>query len=497
MTKKTEAAIPDTAMMATFFSAKNVRGISSLAIEPGKVTTILGANASGKSSLLDALKATLGRGTLRNLKRIGSDEDPETVLVLGDGQYRIEKSADKTVVKERVGDSAAYKHVARPQAFLDSLCDTQLSDPAAFLLARPADRLDMFLKALPIEVDWAQLQDDLGAWPEALGMDAVARLHPLVGLALVRDALFEERTGVNRSHKDKAASAYELLKAIPAEPPVAPEKAIAEAEGRLQKLDEAKGATTKASDDRKAVLRAELTTAVAKDKAATDAATAGLRGASERECSELRAACERQCSELERASASQCSELERDSETRSSALRKGTEAQWAHDTAANAAELEATNGKITETSAVIATLREQSERATKDKTSRELAARFETEAEGMKEHAGLLSAAIDNLDKARQALAKDLPIEGVEAQGKDLLIDGVPFDMTNKGARVELAVKVVALRSKGLPVPLVFLDEAEALDPETFALLKKRLEKERPQVFFARVTSGPLTVETS
>ena len=69
-------------MKVTSISIKHVMGFKEKSIVAGKVTEISGGNAVGKTSLLEAVKATLGRGALGRLARVDSDETPETVLTI-------------------------------------------------------------------------------------------------------------------------------------------------------------------------------------------------------------------------------------------------------------------------------------------------------------------------------------------------------------------------------------------------------------------------------
>ena len=462
-------------MKVSSISVKDVLGIQEMRVSCGKVTTVSGGNATGKSSLLEAIKATLGRGALGRLARFGTDEEPETVLVLDDGAYRVERSAKKTRVKKRVGDSAAYEDVPRGQSFLDSLFDAQLSNPVSFLTAKPGDRVDLLLEALPIEIDWDALPKKLGAWPEGFEVSAVSGLHPLVGLALVREALFSERTGVNRSQKDKAASAYELKKSIPAAPAEAVEDAIQEAEAKLNSLRETEAGREAAISAREGTLRAEFKAEAAK-----------LRKASEAKQAEVRAAAERECMALEK----KCNEEVQ-------TLQEATQADMDHAEEEATPEGDALRTKIVDQAADLATLREQAKRATQDAESRRLAQKFEAEAEALEADSGKLTQGIDNLDATRRALATDLPIEGLEVRGKDIYIDDIPYDQVNTSRKIRLAVQIATLRAKDQELPVLFVDGAEALDKDQFALLVKELEKSPAQVFLARVDEGPLSVEAS
>jgi energy-coupling factor transporter ATP-binding protein EcfA2 len=460
-------------MKVTSLTVKDVLGIQELSIEVGKVTTISGRNATGKSSLLGAIKATLGRGALGRLARIGTDEDPETVLVLDDGKYRVERSAKKTKVKKQVGGSAAYEDVPRGQSFLDSLVDADLQNPVSFLTAKPADRVDLLLEALPLEIDWEALPKELGCWPAGMEVAAVADLHPLIGLAIVREGLYDERTGVNRSQKDKASSAYELKKSVPAEPTVAPEEAIAGVEANLSGLRSSLSGMEAAQEAREATSRAVFKAEAAK-----------LRKASEAAQAELRAACERECQALERQAGAKVDQAR-------TLADEGLDRAASEHLAATADLL----AKITGESGSLATLREQSKRSVQDAESRRLADKFEAESDELKLAADLLTQGIENLDDARRALAKNLPIEGLEVRGKEIYLDDIPFTTLNTAERIKLAVQIATLRAKSQKLPVLFVDGAEALDRDQFKILVRELKKSSAQVFLARVEQGDLKVE--
>lgn len=448
-------------MRVNSISIKDVLGIQELSVEVGKVTTISGANATGKSSLLKAIKATLGRGALGNLTRVGG-ADPETVLVLDDGAVRVERFANKTKVKKRVGDSAAYEDIPRGQAYLSSLFDAELSNPVAFLTAAPKERVDLLLAALPLEVDWAQFRETVG-WPTGMEPDAVAGLHPLEALSLVRSCLYEERTGVNRSAKDKASSAYELAKAIPANLPEDPAVEIKKLEERLAVLRQTEGGAQASQQAHEAEISGDFRAQAAKVRTACAEAKAKLNAEADAEVERLRTAAD--------------AKMEANDAQTEEALRE-------------------VRAGIEQDAGALAALRQASKDAVRIGEVRRQAEQFQTEAGALQADSKRLTGSIDALDEFRRALAKDLPIEGVEVRGKELFVEGVVYDQVNTSRQIRLAVDIAVLRANP-DLPVLFVDGAEALDRDRFKMLVDELEKSPAQVFLARVTEGPLKVEAS
>jgi hypothetical protein len=461
-------------MRVTRFIGKDVLGLQDVDIECGKITTISGANAVGKSSVLEGIRATLGRGALGRLARVGAEDEPETVLVLDDGAVRVERSANKTRVKKRVGDSAAYEDVPRGQTFLSSLFDAELSNPVSFLRAAPKERVDLLLAALPIEVDWGEFRERI-AWPTGMEHDAVAQLHPLEGLTVVRGALFEERTGVNRSAKDKASSAYELQKAIPANLPEDPAAEIEKLEARLAELRQSEGAAKASQEAREAEISGEFKAQAAKMRKSCESEQAAVRLAAEQECARLKAKAD--------------AVIE--------SLRADCEAQI--DAAESKAGIGLRNVRLdiirdTET---LATLRQSSKDAIRVTEVRRQAEMFQAEAEALQDDSRCLTEAINALDEYRRGLAKDLPIEGVEVRDREIFVEGIPYAQVNTSRQIRLAVEIATLRAKGQELPVLFVDGAEALDEDHFKMLVEELERSPAQVFLARVSEGPLRVEAS
>ena len=211
-------------LLVVSVSYKDVLGAESFAMAPGQITIVSGKNGCGKSTALQAVQAALGGGSLAKLARVdpgGAPTEPEVVLVI-EGEdheaYRVKRTGDKLNALGRVGDTAAFETIPRPQAWLSSLFDPAGANPVRFLTAPDKDRALMLLEALPLKFDRAELLLAMDITADELrNMGAIpAGLHPLEEVGLIREAVFRTRTGVNRDKKAQESSAEQLRRSMPA-----------------------------------------------------------------------------------------------------------------------------------------------------------------------------------------------------------------------------------------------------------------------------------------
>lgn len=486
-------------MRVTSVRIKNVLGISEASLECGSITEIRGKNGSSKSSLLAAIQAGLQGGDLARLQKVGTEEEPEVVLVLDGGRFRVEREGGKTDVLERVGDTAAYEKVRRPQSWLDSLFDPILTNPLRFLSAHPNDRADLLLEVLPLQLDREAFMAKIAtAWPAGR---VLIEGHPLEVLGFAREVLFDERTGVNRSQKDKASSAYELQKALPAEMPEDPadeQRKVAQARDELfQDLAQKKADAEAAESKAKAAASAVYEETAARINGDFKTAAAKLRGAAGARIEELKA-------ELERAIAAvkETAEAAVNEERRKGELELAAADQALGKAEEEAAELrkqafaivEALRPELQALDERAGKLAAQSQEVARLQKTKEMADRFAREAESFTAVADELTKAITAVDMHKRELVQGLPIEGLEIQGKQILVNGIPFDQLNTAKRIQIAVKVATLRARTQVLPVVFVDGAEALDADQYAVLISELEKAGVQAFVAKVEDGDLAI---
>lgn len=493
---------------------RNVLGAKELALKPGgKFTLLAGPNASGKSTALAAVQAALGGGNLAKLSRVPTVEeavaaqgkegafDPEVVLELvghGNEAYRVHRRGDKVRVLKRVGDTAAFEDLGKPQTWLRSLFDPTGSNPVTFLNAKDSDRARLLLEALPLPaVDRAALLQATGLRPEELAPvpDGPARLHALEELALHRDAIFRTRTGVNVSRDGKVKAAEEVRRGAPAVVPTDPGEAE-EAAAAAEVTRLAEDLARRDSETNAAYERADYE---ARSQHAKE--TERVKTTFKRDAQKLRTDHDAWAAEERRKVEEAISKAHEVLEERVLDLRVANEQELTNaDTVRDRALAAAEAKRETERAAMVEDRqrREQAaERLTNIRAQRQIAAaaqalhdqakRFDADAERLKVESDRLTLAITSLDAFARRLAEKLPIEGLEITGKEIRVHGIPYEQLNTAQRVDIAVRVACLRSKDKPLPVVFVDGAEALDTKHFNLLVERLQAEGVQAFLGRV----------
>lgn len=486
-------------LRVTAITIRDVLGARELALEPGRITRVEGANGSGKTTVLQAVQAALGRGSLAKLARVdpaGAETEPEVVLALeGDGEaYQVERTGDRLRVRRRVGDTAGLEDVPRPQEFLAGLVDTTAANPVRFLTAPDKDRALLLLEALPLKLDRAQLVVEMGLEARELPPLPLG-LHPLEELALIRDAVFRTRTGVNRDAKGKAVAAEQTRRNAPAAIPedLSAEVGALDSATSLQAVALARDEAQADATERQAIAEAEAAAELETERVSGAFKTWAARTRKEHEAraAEIRA-------EAERRIAEDLGQVEASIEARRVADEEGLDevTRAAADVAEKARQARAAARLATEARKVelqasrerLVALRAQLDASGKAQALHQQAARFDREAEQLELESARLTAALDALDAHRRRLAEDLPIPGLTIEDKTIRVHGVPFDQLNTAQRVAIAVRVATLRAKAQRLPLLFVDGAEALDAEHFDALVSQLKLEGVQAFVARVT---------
>ena len=429
----------------------NILGIQELEFAPGGFTEITGANGSGKSSTIEALRAALRGGHDASLLRKGAEKG-EIVLVLDDGsQITKTVTADGTKVNV-VRDE---RKLGRPAEAVKALHDVLSVNPVEFLRAPEKARVDALLQVMPIAVDAERLEQIAG--------DLVQPGAGIDQIEATKRAVFDERTAISRTARDKDGAIKQLRATLPKHVPESPETDATLVE-QLNALDADSDAKFEAVMGRYAV---------------------NLRGA-DKSIDELHASI-REIEEQARQSVAMVSE-------QIAELKR----LKAEATAKMDAEKSEIRSQHAEARAVIQTklegIRERHEQQARYDLTTENINRMAAELEDLKAHAHGLTETLDQLDAYKAELLASLPIPGLEVVEGRLQRYGVPFDRLNTAQQVEIAVEIAKLRAGELG--LICVDGLELLDQEHYDAFRAAAEASSLQLIVSRVGDGELAVRT-
>jgi ABC-type cobalamin/Fe3+-siderophores transport system ATPase subunit len=442
---------------------KNILGISDLEISPGSITQIHGGNGAGKTSVLEAIRCALSGGTDATLLKSGA-ESGEVVLVLDDGTSITRRitadSSNVSVVHPEFG------RLTKPAQYLKKLADALSLNPVQFLSAPKKDRVDQLLQAIPMQVTAEQL----GFVPQVALNGVNLDEHALEVIGKIQKSIYDLRTGVNRSQKDKEATARQMTETLPPEAP----------EGDWN-------ATYTNVSDRLRELTGETSERVGKAKRAAADQISALKDAHSKHKEAVNAELEAQIEKLRADSAIQIQGSEKERDTKIGIVEENREEYLA----SLKADYDPQHKELSESLAQAKAMIEQHAKA---ESTREFIAKLTKDADGLDVESTKLTHAMGRLEILKASLLEKLPIEGLSVTDGDIFVGGISFDRVNESKRIRLAIEIAKLRAGSLG--LVAVDGLERLDPKTFEAFKKEAAKSKLQFVISRVTDGPLAITT-
>lgn len=435
---------------------RQILGIDDLEITPGSFTTIEGPNGTGKTSILEAIKAAVSSGHDATLLRNGAEKG-EVVFVLDDGMSitkAVTADGSSTVVRD-----AAGKKVQRPAEAIASLLDMISVNPVDFLNAKNKDRVKVLLESMPMEVDTARLSELSG-----IAVTAASGVHVLQVIELTATKVYDERTGTNRAIKEKDGTIKQLTEAMPPAP-----NGIDGTEDEI--TDQVAEATT------------------ARDARLTQIATklSGIETDTRNKIDGIRAKLQADIDALKTAA-----QLEVDT----------LNAELAKQTGLATTARENANAKHTTTTAPLAAaltaIRTNREAAAKRETTSKLIDTMNGELEELRADAERQTAALTALEHYKSELLDKLPIPGLEVRDGEIYRYDVVFNRLNTAQQVDIAVEIAKLRAGSLGV--ICVDRIECLDSKMFESFRDRLIESGLQAFVTRVGDSDdedFTIETT
>jgi recombinational DNA repair ATPase RecF len=259
-------------MKITRLQVKSFEGLEQLDLEPGNTNMIVGANGTGKTSVLDAIRVMFSNRSPRN-KLVHDNEDRGIILFeLDTGLHGVREVDDKgyTAGKITLTDSDGTS-VSSAQKFLDGLGAGFGFNPLDFTELSATKQTQQLLEITPVECSVGQLISAGGK--KFVGVDY--NKHPLKVLKEIESVLMEERREVGREKRTAEDNAEDLRMEIPVgfSPKEARSFDLQEAYEELQDIQDKKHQQERASDKvdhlQNKVARLERELAEAKEQLAT------------------------------------------------------------------------------------------------------------------------------------------------------------------------------------------------------------------------------------
>jgi len=429
----------------------NILGVKDLSFEAGKFNAIIGRNASGKTSVLEAIKAAAGCGHDATLLRSGETEG-EIVLVLDDDRtIRRRVTAEKSTTDLLGADG---KKTAKPVDAVKALSDALSVNPVAFLRADDKDRADVLLRSMPIAVDVKRLAKISGVDVPSDGTNG------LVLIDAVRKAVFDERTMTNRVMKEKDATINQLKAAMPSEIAEAAQGNEDQLRGELERANEAYLTELNRIDTKLAGLRTTRDIAIVEKRQAAQAKIAAINA------------------EL----AADIAKLNADHQNvESLAAQRRTEVDG---------EIAATRQRL---GSAIGALVADRENVIKRQQTMQTIETMTGEFVELGESAEMMTKALADIDAYKLELLENLPIPGLTVVDGKVMRNGVAFDRLNMAQQVDIAVEIAKLRAGKLGV--ICVDGIELMDSKMFDAFREKAIKSGLQMFVSRVADEDMAIE--
>lgn len=429
----------------------NILGITELELTPSGYTEISGPNGTGKTSVLEAIKAVLVTGHDATLLRAGAKKG-ESVLVLSDGT-EISKTITSTGSRSEVVRDG--KKVPRPAETIRQLSDMLSVNPVDFLRAPKKDRVRVLLEAMPIAIDTEKLSSISG-----VEVNADESVHATQLIEHVRKEVYDARTGTNRAVKEKKATIQQLEQAVP---PI-PEGADGdenELEAKIADLDKQRD---------QALAKISETLGGIKQDAMSKIDQ--IRTELQAKMDELKAEAQKKVDEINGKVAVR--------EQQAAAARERNIQEFADKREPLAAHLQ--------------TLRQNRELHARRTQTLETIGVMELELTALEQESEAQTQALTDIDNYKEELLASLPIPGLEVTNGEIYRHGVQFDRLNTAQQVDIAVEIAKLRAGDLGV--VCVDGLELMDSEHLEALKKGAAEAGIQLFITRVSDDDFSIKS-
>ena len=198
-------------MKITKIKIKNMYGISEKSLD-GKSIELTGANGTGKTSVIDAIKTAL-------------TNDPQRPVVIKqgetEGEILIETDTNLSINRKKREGKADYKSVKEqgrevngPESFLKTIFTPLQLNPVEFTQMTPKEQNRIILDLIEYDWDLNWIKDKFGEIPPDVNYEQNI-LEVLNDIQSENGYYFQARQDVNRDIRNKRAFVSDIAKDIP------------------------------------------------------------------------------------------------------------------------------------------------------------------------------------------------------------------------------------------------------------------------------------------
>ena len=414
-------------------SIHNFLGLKDVEVNPTQTNVIVGKNKAGKTSILKAIKAAFTGDADSTMIRVGQQKAEITVDV---EDLTIKRTITGKGNYLDVSNSDGFKMPA-PQKYLDGILGVFSFNPVAFFEQKAVDRKKYLLNAIKLTITQDELAQYTGG-DKLAGLD-YENTHALEIVAQATKYYYDKRTVANAEVSKKEKSLQDITATIPEG--FDPNKVTEEQIGSLRDVIEKDEVEMRKKDENTRMI--------------------GVLESQEKDLLKQLEELQERIAKVQIDIAEKC------------ALKF----DFSDPVSMSAAK---------ETLKVL-----ESQREFKFASKRAEEIRVEL-TEAMKEQEKL-DVVVKNLKNVPSELIKkaELPIEGLEIVGDDIVVAGVSVDNMSSSEQLKIGIKIAqALNQK---FKIICADRLECLDAEMFELFLKEMADSGYQLFVTRVDDTPRT----
>lgn len=470
-------------MQISKLTIRNILGIEELEFSAGKFTVLKGTNGSGKTSVIEAIKAALKGGHDATLLRAGAEKG-EIVLELDDG-VKISKTVRQNTSDTRVYPAGGNRPLSKPMDLIKSLVDRLSNNPLEFLTAKETERVGILLQSIPVAVDHAKLTAISGVQLPEMAED----MHVFQLFDFVHSQVYDDRTGTNRAVDEKKKTIRQLRDTIP----VQPEGVIGgeeELEQQLKDIDVIKESELTGVHDK---LNAFVASVNAQIETIGNQHEQGIREFSEAMDAEIQAV----QTQLDAMKTQRMEGLAKRRDDKAAAIKTSHERITSVSSKADTKRNQIQTDHIKARAPIetkLAVLRQNRDVAAKRKQTQVMIDSLTVELEQLEADVKRQETALSAIESYKSEVLMKLPIQGLEVKNGVIYRNGVAFDRLNLEQRIRIAVEIAKLRAGTLGV--ICVDGIEALDSHSFGEFQRQTEGTGLQFFVSRVSDMPFTIES-